>query len=61
MTYEKFYTEATKGIDFRTISKDDMLFAYTMFHCAFGEAPKKAMESLKFLDALTDKREIIKA
>ena len=58
MTYEKFYTEATKGIDYKTISKDDMQFAYIMFHQQLGEDPKKAIESVKFLDALTDQREI---
>ena len=51
MTYKEFYTEATKGIDFRTISKDDMQFAYMMFH-------QQAIETVKFLDALTDQREI---
>lgn len=51
MTYERFYTEATKGIDFRTITPDAMLFAYTMFHCAFGESPKKAIESVNMLDS----------
>jgi len=51
MTYERFYTEATKGIDFRTITPDAMLFAYSMFHCTFGESPKKAIESVKLLDS----------
>jgi len=58
MTYKEFYTAATEGINFKTISKDDMQFAYIMFHQTFGEAPKKAIESVKFLDALTDRREI---
>lgn len=53
MTYQEFYTEATKGIDYRTISKEDMLFSYTMFHLQFGEAPKKALQSTQFLNQLT--------
>ena len=52
MTYKEFYTEATKGIDFKTISKDTMEFAYIMFHQQFGEEPKKALESSLFLDTL---------
>ena len=49
MTYQEFYTEATKGIDYKTVSKEDMLFSYTMFHLTFGEAPKKALQSTQML------------
>ena len=51
MTYQEFYTEATKGIDFKTISKNDMQFAYIMFHQVFGENPKKAIESINLLNS----------
>jgi len=59
MTYQEFYTEATKGIDYKTISKEDMEFAYIFFYQQFGESVSKAIESVKFLDALTDQREKI--
>jgi 3-hydroxy-3-methylglutaryl CoA synthase len=51
MTYKEFYTAATEGINFKTISKDDMQFAYIMFHQTFGEAPKKAIESVNLLNS----------
>ena len=52
MTYKEFYTEATKGIDYKTIDKETMEFAYIMFHLQFKEAPKKAVESSLFLNTL---------
>lgn len=45
MTYQEFYTEATKGIDYKTITKSDMQFAYTIFFTLFGESVSKAIES----------------
>ena len=51
MNYKEFYTEATKGIDFKTISKEDMQFAFIMFYQKFGEAPKKALQSVKLLNS----------
>lgn len=52
MTYKEFYTEATKGIDYKTISKSDMQFAYTVFYTVFGESVSKAIESVKLLNSM---------
>jgi len=52
MTYKEFYTEATKGIDFRTVDKATMEFAYIMFYQQFNEEPKKALQSSLFLNTL---------
>jgi hypothetical protein len=45
MNYKEFYIEATKGIDFKTIDKDTMEFAYLVFYKTFGEEPIKALHS----------------
>ena len=45
MNYKEFYTATTKGIDFRTIDKATMEFAYLVFHKVFGEEPLKALQS----------------
>ena len=52
MTYKEFYTEATKGIDYKTIDKDTMMFAFIMFYQQFNEEPKKALESSLLLNTL---------
>lgn len=51
MTYQEFYTEATRGIDYKTISKDDMMFAYIFFYQQVGESVSKALESVKLLNS----------
>lgn len=51
MTYQEFYTEATKGIDYRTISKDDMLFAFIFFYQQVGESVSQSLESVKLLNS----------
>ena len=50
MTYKEFYTLATQGIDYKTISREDMQFAFIMFYQQFGESPKKAVESVQLLN-----------
>ena len=50
MTYQEFYTEATKGIDYKTISKDDMMFAFIFFYQQVGESVSQAIESVKSLN-----------
>lgn len=52
MTYKEFYTLATQGIDYKTISREDMQFAYIMFYQQFGESPKKALESVQLLNTI---------
>ena len=52
MTYQEFYTEATKGIDYKTFTRSDMQFAYTVFFTVFGESVSKSIESLKRLNEL---------
>jgi hypothetical protein len=51
MTYQEFYTEAIKKIDYKTISKSEMQFAYTIFFTVFGESVSKSIESTKLLNS----------
>ena len=48
MTYKEFYTEATKGIDFKTVDKATMEFAYIMFYQQFNEETKESF-TIKFI------------
>ena len=50
MTYQEFYTKAVEGINFKTITPEDMQFAYIFFHQQVGETPKVALESVKALN-----------
>ena len=52
MTYKEFYTEATKGIDCKTIDKDTMMFAFVFFYQKVKEEPKEALESSLLLNTL---------
>lgn len=51
MTYQEFYTEATKEIDYRTISKEDMQFAFIFFYQQVGESVSKSLESVRLLNS----------
>ena len=51
MTYQEFYTEATKGINYRTISKEDMMFAFIFFYQQLGESVSKSLESVRLLNS----------
>ena len=50
MTYQEFTLTVLNSVDYLPC-KDDMMFAYTMFHLQFGEAPLKAYASTVALNS----------
>lgn len=51
MNYQEFISEALKSVN-QLPSKDDMEFAFIMFHKQFGETPSQAIKSTLFLNTL---------
>ena len=54
MKYSDFFMKATKDINFKNVTTNDIEFAYDIFYKKFGYEPKEALESVTLLNWLSN-------